>query len=104
MLEIRPPKSQLKTQKWRIVSARQNLLLHKGVQAHGHNIHKGVDLRSAFLSLVWWGPAPFTQLDQVRVHNLLMMANSTLGICGGVGSNFSVKTEPSEQEPGTPSS
>jgi hypothetical protein len=30
----------LKTQKWRIVLARQNLLLQKGSQAHGHSKHK----------------------------------------------------------------
>jgi hypothetical protein len=44
VLEIRPQRpleSQLKTQKWRIVSAMQNLLLQKGVWARGHSMHKG---------------------------------------------------------------
>jgi hypothetical protein len=31
----------------------------------------GVDPRSAFLSLMRWGPTLFTWIDQVREHNLL---------------------------------
>jgi hypothetical protein len=33
---------------------------------------QGADHRSAFLSLMWWGPAPFTRIGPVQVHNLLM--------------------------------
>jgi hypothetical protein len=57
----------MKTDKQRIVSARKNLLLQKSAQAHR------VDHRCAFLSLTQWGPASFTQIDQVRVHNLLVI-------------------------------
>jgi hypothetical protein len=69
MLVIRPLESQLKTQKWRIVSARQNLLLQKSVQAHGHT--KGQDSLSLLIFLI--GLALPLDLDWSRSkhHNLL---------------------------------
>jgi hypothetical protein len=86
-LEIRhPPQrplgSQLKTQKWRIVPARQNLLVQKAAQVHWHS-----------------ESCLFTQVQSVHDWLILHVESE-----GGVDSNFSVKMELSEQEPRTASS
>jgi hypothetical protein len=67
----RPLESQLKTQKWRIVLARQNLLLQKGAGTHGTACTKG---QGSLLPLVFLTQLPLPlDLDWSRskVPNLL---------------------------------
>jgi hypothetical protein len=49
----RVPESQLKTQKWKIVSARQTLLLQQGAEAHSHSKHKDQAIGPHFYSWQW---------------------------------------------------
>jgi hypothetical protein len=61
----------LKTQKQRIVLARQNLLLQKGAQAHGHSMHKGAGSLSLLIFLTWLTLTLDLDLSRSKVHNLL---------------------------------
>jgi hypothetical protein len=71
LLEIRPLKSQLKTQKWRIVWARQNLLLQKGARAHGTARTKGQGNLSLLMFLVQLTLPLDLDWARSKVHNLL---------------------------------
>jgi hypothetical protein len=75
MLEIRSLKiTPVKTQKWRIVSARQNLLLQKGVQAQGHSMK-----RSRQQVLIFIPDAPLLGLVKFRCTICSCLANVKLG-------------------------
>jgi hypothetical protein len=94
----RPPRSQLKTQKRRIVLARQNLLLQKSAQAHWHSKHEE-QLVLLFIFDTWVLPlySDWSSLGAQSALNWLLHLESG----GGVGSNFGMKMELSEQEPST---
>jgi hypothetical protein len=76
--------SQLKTQIQRIVSARQNLLLQKGAQTHGHSMHEE---QTIGLLLDWSSSGAQSAHDWLTLH---------VEFGGVVGSDLGVKTELSE--------
>jgi hypothetical protein len=91
----------LKTQKQRIILVRQHLLLQKGAQAHTLAQQTGRAVNWSFFIPDAVGPAHLlglVMLGAPSVGNWLMLH---LESGGGVGSNFGLKMELSEQEPRT---